>query len=243
VKRWDLQPANDFGKPLYERLKSLHRENGFLGVLARAIWWLIVRLYLRLFHRLAIVGREHLPKSTPFVMVANHSSHLDALTLAASLPFSLCDRAFALAAGDTFFTSMPASAFAAIAMNALPIWRSQTRRDHLSVLRERLIEGKCVYLLFPEGTRSRNGTMTNFKPGLGAVIAGTDIPVVPCYIAGAHMAFPPNRRFPRPVKVTLSIGTPISFPSIVNRMEGWREIALTLEASVRHLSGQSGVVE
>jgi 1-acyl-sn-glycerol-3-phosphate acyltransferase len=239
MKPWSLEPARDFGRPLGERLKSLQRESGFLGAAARVLWWLFVRAYLALYHRLRVRGRDNLPHQAPFVLVANHSGHLDALTLAAALPMAMSGRVFALAAGDTFFTTLPSSAFAAIFMNALPIWRSKTRRDHLAALRERLIGERCIYLLFPEGTRSRDGAMGRFKPGLGALIAGAEVPVVPCHIAGAHAAFPPDARLPRPGKLILAIGRPLTFANLPNQPESWHEIAAAVEAAVRGLAAES----
>ncbi|HYC14563.1 MAG TPA: 1-acyl-sn-glycerol-3-phosphate acyltransferase, partial [Stellaceae bacterium] len=75
---WKLKPAGDFGLSLRERLGSLRRELGFLGTATHWCWREIVRLYLRVFHRLRVEGREHLPEA-PFVMIANHASHLDTL--------------------------------------------------------------------------------------------------------------------------------------------------------------------
>lgn len=235
MKPWSMKPAKDFDRPLGEQLRSLQRESGFLGVFTRISWWLLMRLYLALYHRLTIFGRENLPRDAPFVLVANHSSHLDALTLSAGLPMVMCGRVFALAAGDTFFTTLSSSLFAAIFINALPIWRSQTRRDHLVTLRERLLAERCIFVIFPEGTRSRDGKIVRFKPGLGALVAETDIPVVPCYISGGYAAFPSHSRLPRPVRLTLVIGKPLTFPHLVNKPDSWREIAGVTEAAVRGL--------
>lgn len=235
MKRWRLRPAEDLDLPFGERLRSLRRESGFVSTLWRVLWWLVVRGYLHGYHRLTVVGREHLPKTGPFVLVANHSSHLDAITLSAGLPMGFCDRTHALAAGDTFFTSLSSSVFAATALNALPIQRGKTRRHELARLRERLQAQACVYLIFPEGTRSRDGTMADFKPGLGTLVAGSTVPVVPCRIAGAHRALPPQARVPRPRALHLSIGAPLEFPETSNDMAGWREIATALETAVRSL--------
>jgi 1-acyl-sn-glycerol-3-phosphate acyltransferase len=236
MQPWSLRPAEDHALGLRERLRSLRRESGFVSTICRLAWWLVVRGYLRLYHRLKVEGRHNLPREIPFVLVANHTSHLDALILSAGLPLSLCDRASALAAGDTFFTTLSSSAFAALALNALPIWRSQTRREHLVALRQRLIDHRCVYLIFPEGTRSRSGAMEAFKPGLGSLVAGTEIPVVPCHISGAHQALPPHASLPRPRKITLRIGTPMTFAAIADRADGWREIAAVMEAAVRRIA-------
>jgi 1-acyl-sn-glycerol-3-phosphate acyltransferase len=236
MERWKLRPAADFGLPLGERLKSLKRETGLVGAAARLGLWLTARAYLRLFHRLRVSGRGHLPPSPPFVLVANHASHLDAPVLAAGLPLDLCDCTFALAAGDTFFTSLPLAAMATATFNALPVWRRRTRQDHLATLRARLLDGRCVYLLFPEGTRTRDGTMAAFKPGLGALVAETGVPIVPCHISGAFDALPPHRSWPRPRRLSLTIGAPVSFATTANTAAGWREVAAAAEAAVRGLA-------
>ena len=85
MKRWRLQPARDLGLPLGERLRSLKRESGLIDRTARLFWWSAVRVYFAVAHRLSVKGREHLPTKPPFVVVANHASHLDAMVLAAAM--------------------------------------------------------------------------------------------------------------------------------------------------------------
>ena len=77
-------------------------------------------------------------------------------------------------------------------LNALPIWRKQTRHEHLTAPRERLIDRGCVYLLFPEGTRRRDGMPAEFKSGVGALVAGTEVPKCrSCRVTSTA----PSRRF------------------------------------------------
>lgn len=231
---WSLRPARDHGLPPGERLRSHGREPGLGGLAAGMLWRALVRSYLRGVHRLEVEGGDGLPPP-PFVMVANHASHLDALTLAAALPRASAARAFALAAGDTFFTSLPASAFAAYAVNALPVWRGQTTAGDLDALRRRLTEDGAVLILFPEGTRSRTGAMAPFKPGVGALVAGSAVPVVPCFLEGAHAAWPPGQRLPRPGRLRLLIGTPLDFSAVENSRAGAAEVAAACERAVRAL--------
>lgn len=239
MEAWQLRPARDQGLPPGERLRSYGREHGLAGAAANRFWRGLARLYLRVFHRLAVVGQENLPEHPPFVLVANHSSHLDALALTAALPERCARHAFALAAGDTFFTSAAASAFAAYGVNALPVWRHRTTRGDIAALRERLAEDGLVFVLFPEGTRSRTGAMGRFQPGVGALVVGTEIPVVPCYLDGAHAAWPPQRRLPRPGRLSLSIGAPLHFAGTANTRAGWAEVAAASEAGVRALAPPS----
>jgi 1-acyl-sn-glycerol-3-phosphate acyltransferase len=237
VDEWDLKPARDLGLPSGQRFRSLRRESGLVETATHLAWSSAVRAYLAVGHRLQVHGRENLPAKPPFVLMANHASHLDALVVASALPWHLRERLFSIAAGDTFFVSPVTAAFAAVAINALPLWRKQFSGGALKELRERLIADPCAYVIFPEGTRSRDGTIGRFKPGLGMLVAGTEVPVVPCHLAGTFEALPPNRTVPHFRKITVRIGEPVRFGSVKNERPGWEEVAKTAEAAVRKLGG------
>lgn len=82
---WQLRPARDIGLTPHERLRSLGREAGLAGGLLQAAWRRAVCVELALLHRFEVTGRENLPAEPPFIMIANHCSHLDALALAGAL--------------------------------------------------------------------------------------------------------------------------------------------------------------
>jgi 1-acyl-sn-glycerol-3-phosphate acyltransferase len=237
VDDWTLQPARDLQQTGLARYRNPRREHGLVSSVLRLGWWGAVRLWLGLFNQLRIRGRRHLPADGPFVMVANHASHLDALVLACALPLGLRDRMFPLAAGDVFFETPAVAAFAAHLLNALPVWRRNAGRHGLAELRRRLLEEAAVYLLFPEGGRARDGRMKRFKPGVGMLVAGTAVPVVPCYLRGTLQAFPPETRLPRAHPVGLVIGRPRLFAEVANDRPGWAQIAATLEEDVQRLGG------
>ena len=239
MDEWKLQPARDLGLSLGERWRSLRRESGLIETAAHVLAWTIVQPYLAVCHRLAIHGREHLPAEPPFVLVANHASHLDALVLASSLPWWMRDRVFPIAAGDTFFETPVVAAFAAGVLNALPMWRRRRGPHALEQLRQRLLDEPCAYILFPEGTRSRTGTMAPFRAGLGMLVAETPVSVIPCYLHGTFQALPPDRRWPRLGRITLRIGAGLIFSSVPNDRGGWEKIAAATEAAVRYLAGQA----
>jgi 1-acyl-sn-glycerol-3-phosphate acyltransferase len=233
---WKYEPARDQHLSPDEQLKSLQREAGLVAFLTQAASRMTIGSYLKLYHRLKIMNGERLPRSAPFVMVANHSSHLDALALAAALPWRLRQHAFPIAAGDVFFQTKAAAFFSAMALNALPMWRKRCGPHALDELRGRLIGEPAIYILFPEGTRTRDGKLGSFKPGLGRIVAGADVPVVPCHLDGAFHAFPPGGRFPAPVRLRLRVGTPLNFADVPDVRRGWEEIAARLEAAVSALA-------
>ena len=235
---FQLEPAHDFGLTHRQRTLSLRRESGLIETATHALWWGGMRSYLYLYHRMQVRGLEHLPDRPPYVLIANHSSHLDAMLMAAPLPWTLRDRIFPIAAGDVFFETPVLATFATICLNALPMWRHNCGRHALKELRKRLVEEPCVYILFPEGRRSPDGSLLEFKAGLGMLIAGSGVPVVPCFIGGAHEAMPRDRRFPRPRRVRLQIGRPLTFDSLSNRREGWGQIAMVCREAVE-LLGQA----
>ena len=236
MDEWKIQPARDLGLPLGKRLQSVHRESGLVPWLVHLGCWSMVNAGLRLFNQLRIEGREFIPADRSFVLAANHSSHLDALVLAACLPMRMRASVYPIAAGDTFFQKPMTAAMSALFINALPMWRKGAVSHSLADLRARLEAEHCAYIIFPEGTRSRDGTMSRFKAGLGMLLARTAIPVVPCRLWGTFDALPASRRWPRPKPIRLKIGPPLTFPEAANEREGWNAVAERVESAVRSLS-------
>ena len=239
MDNWQFRPAADLGLKASDRWKSLRREAGLVSWMGQSCWRLIVAGYLRIYHRLRISGAENLPKHAPFVLVANHSSHLDALILAAAVPWKLRQSVFPIAAGDVFFETPAAAIFSAMMLNALPMWRRCCGSHAIQELRDRLVGEPAVYILFPEGTRSRDRQIGRFKPGIGMIVAATRVPVIPCHLGGAHAAFPPGARLPRPVAIRLRLGTSCTFDELPNERASWQKIAERLEAAVRSV-GEAG---
>jgi len=235
MEPWNLQPARDTGLSPSERFRSVRRESGLLESFAHQACFSLIRSYFAIAHRLTIIGREKLPMHGPFVLAANHCSHLDALTLGAALPPRHRERAFPIAAGDVFFQTKVTSTFSAIMLNALPMWRKNCGPHALADLRMKLQGEKSIFIIFPEGGRSRNGSMMPFKHGLGMLVAETNVPVVPCALIGTFEALPPNQNLPRPVAIKLVIGDPVQFGSTANTRAGWSEIAANVESRVRDL--------
>jgi 1-acyl-sn-glycerol-3-phosphate acyltransferase len=235
VEPWTFKPASDIELSPIERARSLRRESGLFSTAVHLVWQFSTKAFFKLYHRLSVTTERSFPTEPPFVMIANHTSHLDALVLAAALPYRLCDCVFPVAAGDVFFDTPVTSLFSATLLNALPMWRKNCGSHALAELKKRLIEEPCGLILFPEGTRSRDGLLGLFKPGLGMLTAGTAVPVIPCHVSGAFHAFPPAARWPRPRKILLRIGEPLVFDSVPNRRAGWEEISARTEEAVRRL--------
>jgi len=240
MKDWEYDTARDLGLAPAEVLKSVHREIGLPGVITGLIKRPLLHIYLKLFHRIKVFGKENLPAQYPFVLVANHCSHLDTPVLSSLVPLPLSFRLFPIAAGDTFFESYRTSLFAALFVNALPLWRKKVGAHSLDQFRNRLVAEPCGYILFPEGTRSRTGKMGKFKPGIGMILAGQNVPVVPCYIDGAFEALSSDARTLKPVRITVRIGKPLNMEAIENNKSGWLQVSESLQSEVEKLASQEG---
>jgi 1-acyl-sn-glycerol-3-phosphate acyltransferase len=233
---WNLQPAADHGLSETQRASSSKREAG-LGTLAlSALSMTLSRTALALYNRYTVIGREHLPTTTPFILVANHASHLDHVSLRSALPPKLRLRTLPLAAGDVFFSSPLRAAIASHTLNALPVWRKKVGTHALADLRDRLQTGDVGFVLFPEGTRTRTGTLGPFKPGLGMLTAGLDVPIIPAWLDGPYRAMPATASLPRPAKITATFGPALRFKDTANNREGWQHVIESVETVVRALA-------
>ena len=162
--------------------------------------------YERLFD-VEVFGRAHIPYHNPnVIVVANHSSHLDmGLVKYALGDFGQDIRA--LAAADYFFKNTARKTYFGNFTNLLPVERSGTLESSLGRASEALHRGEML-LMFPEGTRSRDGKLQAFRRGLGYLVDTHQIDVLPLWIEGTHRALPKGQALPSPTsrKLKVTIG-------------------------------------
>ena len=240
MKEWQYNPSPSVNKSIAESLTVFPRERDMTHTLLRVLWNVCLRLFLKIYFRLSIRGRENLPHDKSFVFVANHSSHLDAVCLSSVLSVKSIDRTFSAAAKDCFFSSLGRSLFSAIFVNALPFDRQHKHKESLELCADVLNVSDQVLIMFPEGTRSLTGEIQSFKSGIGFLVAGTDRLVVPAYIDGAYQAWPKGSKVPKPKRVRVFIGKPISFERIERDKEGYEKVAQLCETAVRNLGKLEG---
>ena len=180
---------------------------------ARAFRSVITGIYRRYFS-LKCYGLEHIPQGEPYIIMPNHTSHLDTLTVISALG-TKAYQLWTLAARDYWFATRLQGWFAQTCLNALPIEREGNFAEFLQDLRaanEVMVQNNGL-LIFPEGTRSLNGKLQPFKPGvLSLLIYGPDVPVIPTYIDGTYHALPKGRNFPKKYPVRIVFGEPLTFP-------------------------------
>jgi 1-acyl-sn-glycerol-3-phosphate acyltransferase len=232
MDQWHYDPAADLDQALIERLRGLLCEPGVLVSGLRSVAAAVLRCWLRLYHRLTIVGQENLPAERSFMLIANHASHLDTLCLLSALPLRQLHRAFPAAAKDYFCVSALRAFMARVVVNALPFNRHFAPWQSLSVCAHLLDKPGNILIFFPEGTRSADPEPGEFKSGVALLAAGRDIPVVPCHLTGTHAALAKGMWFPRPKAVRLTIGRPHVYAHLPATKESAKQICRELREAV-----------
>jgi 1-acyl-sn-glycerol-3-phosphate acyltransferase len=198
-------------------------------------------LYLYIRHR--VHGRDVLgaEMTEPVIFVANHNSHLDTPTILRAMPPEWRKRTAVAAAADYFYKSRWRAWSAALVFNTVPMGRtggglSSGASDHV----HELIADGWNLLIFPEGTRSRDGEIGKVKSGAAVLAAQHGLSIVPIWVGGTHEAMPPGQNWPtrvrgrffsRRVEVIVRFGEPIPPRDPSDRREVMAEVRAFWERS------------
>jgi 1-acyl-sn-glycerol-3-phosphate acyltransferase len=190
--------ANDrFTSPLFVGMRFVAQR-----LMLKPLVWSLVRVKVSGKARLRGLGDS-------FIVVANHSSHLDAPLIIGGLPYRNARYLAAGAAADYFFDVKWRKWLTALFFNAFPVDRGTKRsRGGLS---KGLLERGIPLMIFPEGGRSQHGELGRFKPGAAALAISCDVPVVPIALVGANVAMPRGQSWPSPgrLRVAIVFGAPM----------------------------------
>ncbi len=192
---------------------------------------LLIKAVGRLCFRFQSVGQDLVPKQGGVLIAANHASYLD-------IPFlgvALQRRAAFLGRQDLF--PMPGIHWLCRWLGWIPIRQNRLDREGFAKAINLIKEGRVV-VIYPEGTRTLDGTLGPGKPGLGVIVAETGCRVVPAYIAGTYEALPTEATWVRfhPIKVVF--GPPIDFSADATRLAGkefFRHVSRTVMARIAEL--------
>jgi 1-acyl-sn-glycerol-3-phosphate acyltransferase len=156
-------------------------------------------------------GSHNIPAEGPALAISNHQSYLDPPAIGLTTPRRLVYLARASLFRNPVFGALIRG------LNAVPIDQDGVGKEGIKAILQQLLAGKTV-LVFPEGTRTPDGTMQPLRPGIHLLIKRTSAPIVPIGIAGAYDAWPLWRPYPIPSPIFLpatertiavSIGRPI----------------------------------
>ena len=180
--------------------------------------------------RLTVTGREHLSQHGPVVYMANHVSNFDILALFAGIPGQ-----FRWMAKIELFR-IPLFGLAMRRAGAIAVDRSNRRNSVLSMREavKRIADGTSV-VIFPEGTRSKDGTLQPFKTGSFTLALQAQVPVVPLAICGSGEVMPKHSRWIRGGHIYLNILPPAATAGrpVAERAELMEEVRQPIVATLK----------
>ncbi|MDQ3364843.1 MAG: AMP-binding protein [Myxococcota bacterium] len=186
-------------------------------------------------------GATHVPPFGGYIVAANHASHLDTGLVKYALG-EQGEALVALAAKDYFFDDPVRRMYFENFTNLVPMERHGSLRESLRLAGEVIRDG-YILLIFPEGTRSDTGVMSDFKPSLGYLAMTNRCGILPMYLGGTHDAMPKGRYLPkRGERVAAHVGPYLSYEDIVKlggdrpRSEQYRAITYHVEGVIRRLA-------
>lgn len=178
---------------------------GVLGNAAFWPFWFGVRTAAQVAFRLRVEGAP--PPSGPCVLAANHGSYLDPIVMGAAMR-----RRIAFLMTEVVWRK-PAMQWFYRWNRAIPVATRGGNREALRAARAVLQQGRVVGI-FPEGGMSRDGLPLLGNPGAMSLVLDDGVPIVPVGIVGANVALPPGAKWPRPRRIVVRFGEPITSAQI-----------------------------
>jgi len=229
---------------VWRRIMSVTDDAGSNGhtssVLAPARWLVrgTVTAFMHSYVRVDAAGVEHVPARGPFIVAANHSSHLDAPAIITALAGKR--RIWVAGAQDYFFDTPVKRFFFGKLMDTIAVDR---HADGVAGLRRcgAALAGGDGLLLFPEGTRSRDGRIQPFKVGIAVLAMEHGVPIVPARIEAAAELLPKGSRFVRSGVVRVTFGRPIYPPEHSDQIDqaaARQGLTLRVQSAVEQLESE-----
>ncbi|MGC8976764.1 MAG: lysophospholipid acyltransferase family protein [Candidatus Ratteibacteria bacterium] len=190
----------------------------FIYLLARILAYFVFHI----FFLIEIKGSQNFPKKGGFIVASNHLSYLDPPVIGFA-----CPRKLYYFAKPSLFNIKIFSSLIKI-LGGIPIERigsPLSLRKGLEILKKG--EGLVI---FPEGTRSKNGEIKEAKKGVGFLIAKSKLPVIPVRLIGTDKALPPDKKFIRLKKIKVIVGMPLYFEA-----ENYYEISKSIMEIIKNL--------
>jgi 1-acyl-sn-glycerol-3-phosphate acyltransferase len=175
--------------------------------LSYRIAWLGFRAVYATYFRWRVFNPERVPRTGPVILAANHASFIDPPLVGSGLT-----RDINYLARESLFR-FPVVGAILRSWNAVPVDRDGGGAAGLRKILNRLFAGGGI-ILFPEGTRTKDGNLQPARSGIGLTVIKSSAPVVPVRVFGTFAAYGRNHKFPRPKKVAVKYGAPMNFEKL-----------------------------
>ena len=189
--------------PSDEIKQTLKLESGPLCDIGRYAIKLLLNIMFKLYGRISVSGLENLPEKGPYIIASNHLSLVDGPSIMAAIPLRVGSQTFFL--GTTEFFGGPVMSKIAKVIQVIPV-DMETRLYRALQLSSYVLRQRKILCIFPEGSRSRDGNIKEFKKGVGIIAKELGVPLVPVAINGTYQMMASGKIFPRPARVSVSFG-------------------------------------
>jgi 1-acyl-sn-glycerol-3-phosphate acyltransferase len=175
--------------------------------LSYSLGWLGFRALYRFYFRWRVFNAERVPLEGPVILAANHASFLDPPLIGSGLR-----RGINYLARESLFR-FPGMGALLRSWQVVPVDRDGGGAAGLKTILDRLLAGGAI-ILFPEGTRTRDGRLQPARSGIGLTVIKSDAVVIPVRTFGTFEAYGRNQKFPRPFPVAVKYGEPMRFEKL-----------------------------
>jgi 1-acyl-sn-glycerol-3-phosphate acyltransferase len=169
--------------------------------------WLFFRTVFATYFRWRVFNPDRVPQTGGVILAANHASYLDPPLVGSGL-----HRPINYLARESLFR-FPIMGAVLRSWNAVPVDRDGGGARGLKIILERLLNGAGI-ILFPEGTRCRDGKLQCGQAGIGLIVAKSTAPVISVRVFGTFEAWGRNQKIPLPKKITVKYGEPMNFEKL-----------------------------
>jgi 1-acyl-sn-glycerol-3-phosphate acyltransferase len=220
MREWNYENEQWTKLPVHLRhLPLFTRHLDWTSILIRWIWaQFLKQIFFRFYIRLKVQGDfAKVYKENPrLLVISNHASHLDAISIAAAIPFRYWLSLYFAAAKDYFFSNYWMTFFSQHCIGAIPIDRKDRKGEAVRLCIDLLTKLNSIWLvIFPEGTRTPNGKIHRFKKGVSMFSERTKTPILFLFLDGAYDLWPKGAGFARPGNLTVHVG-PVQQPAPID---------------------------
>jgi 1-acyl-sn-glycerol-3-phosphate acyltransferase len=225
VKDWTYENEQWTKLPVYLRHLPLFTRNiDWTSRVVRFFWALYLRDFVfKTYIQLRVEGtsfHELYQKHPKLILISNHASHIDATSIAAAVPKRYWKDLYIAAAKDYFFSNPFFTFFSQHCLGAIPVDRGDRKGEAINLILRLLCELDRIWLIiFPEGTRSPDGKVHEFKRGVSIFSERSGTPILFLYLDGNSRLWPKGARWARPGKLTIHVG-PVHPPGPIEEVYG-----------------------